>query len=53
MDRAKLRTMLELIQQIANEEPGPWIERRKAVLAEATDSERCALEEFAGWFEPE
>lgn len=45
-----IRKLLELIEEIVNENK-PWSEKRSEILAEASESEALALEEFSSWFE--
>jgi hypothetical protein len=47
------RNIHALLLALANVVPGdgPWQEKRDAVLAEADESDKINLEEFASWFE--
>jgi len=45
----EIQTLLDLIEKLTNQGK-PWKEKRDSVLAEASDDQKTALEEFAGWF---
>lgn len=55
MDERKTKTLLELVDEAVSgrgDDAGKtWQQKRDALLAEASDSQKTALEEFASWFE--
>lgn len=50
MTEAKLRALIDLVDELANG-PEPWKKKREALLAQCSEDQKIALEEFAGWFE--
>lgn len=53
MIKAKLRALLELIEELTMHGEGSWQERRNALMNEASDAEKGALIEFIAWFPDE
>lgn len=52
MEQKENAKLLELIQKIVSETDGKtWQEKRDALLADADDTEKGALQEFASWFD--
>ena len=53
MKKEQVEMLLELITGIVGDtlEGLTWIEKRDSILAECTEADRTALEEFASWFE--
>ena len=49
MKKLDIDRLLELIQEAVNSD-GSWTEKRDAILAQCTEDERTALDEFACWF---
>jgi hypothetical protein len=52
MNENRIATLLELIAE-AVQGDGTWREKAQAILAEATESDKTNLQEFATWFDPE
>lgn len=50
MNRAQIAALLELIEELVRG-PEPWVEKKKAVEEQASDSQQTALQEFCVWFE--
>lgn len=52
MKKEAIAKLLELIgEAVNNPDAATWIEKRDAVLAEASDDDKTNIAEFAGWFE--
>ena len=52
MQKIKIQTLLDLIDDVVNNEDGSYAERRDAILAECNEQMRITLDEFISWFEP-
>jgi hypothetical protein len=52
MNEASIGKLLNLIAEIVREN-GPWKEKAKAILDEATNSDKINLQEFCTWFDEE
>lgn len=45
-----IRTLLDAIGNIIGEDMA-WVQKREAILAEASDADKANLEEFSAWFD--
>jgi hypothetical protein len=48
--QAKIKKLLELVDELVNEEGVTWTEKRHRITREASDSDKTNLAEFGSWF---